>query len=151
MAGKSPQIVEMKASRLEELLARAESQTLQPEDYQAIETLVQSYRSLIDLLQDKNTSLARLRKLLFGATSEKLSDLFPGAHPTGQAPNSSSDADPRDPPPSGEGAKDPTANDTSSSDSEEEKKRQKRARSKRRLQLQKFQASRRLPCKPASG
>lgn len=140
MAGKSPQIVEMEASRLEELLARAEAQTLEPEDYQAIETLVQSYRSLIDLLQNKNTSLARLRKLLFGSPSEKLSDLFAGVHPTGTASNSSSDADPPDP---DKDLKDSSSDDTSSSDSEDEKKRQKRARAKRRVELQKFQASRR--------
>lgn len=75
MAGQRPKIVEIEASCLEELLARA-SQTLQPGDYQTIETLVNSYTSLIDLLQNKNTSLARLRKLLFGNSNEKLDDLL---------------------------------------------------------------------------
>ena len=77
----------MEASRLEELLARAESNTLPPDDYPTIETLVKSYTSLIDLLQDKSTSLARLRKLLFGASTEKLRDLFPDVPPLPAAQN----------------------------------------------------------------
>lgn len=132
MVGKSPEIIEMEASRLEELLARAESNTLRPEDYPTIAILVKSYTSLIDLLQDKSTSLARLRKLLFGASTEKLRDLFPDAPPL-----------PSGAEPPGLAEQRPTDNhDDSAPGSDERKKKEKRARAKRRLQVQRFQASR---------
>ena len=132
MVGRSPEIIEMEASRLEELLARAESNTLRPEDYPTIATLVKSYTSLIDLLQDKSTSLARLRKLLFGASTEKLRDLFPDAPPLPSGAEPPGSAEPRP----------AEHHDDSAPGSDERKKKEKRARAKRRLQVQRFQASR---------
>lgn len=137
MVGKSPEIIEMEASRLEELLARAESNTLRPEDYPTIATLVKSYTSLIDLLQDKSTSLARLRKLLFGASTEKLRDLFPDAPPLPPGAEPPGLAEQR--PPENH---DDSASDLPAPGSDERKKKEKRARAKRRLQVQRFQASR---------
>jgi hypothetical protein len=51
---------------LEELLTRAESHTPKPDEY----------TSLLELLEDKKASLARLHKL-FGTTTEKLRDILP--------------------------------------------------------------------------
>lgn len=71
MARRNPEIIELDAHRLDELIERAEDQAFNSEDYKTIRTLVESYGCLIGMLHDKNTSLARLRKLLFGPRTEK--------------------------------------------------------------------------------
>ena len=55
---------------LEETLRRAET-VLSREDYARLKLLAESYVCLTELVGDKNTSIARLRKLLFGAKTEK--------------------------------------------------------------------------------
>ena len=55
---------------LEETLRRAET-VLSQEDYARLKLLAESYACLTELVGDKNTSIARLRKLLFGAKTEK--------------------------------------------------------------------------------
>jgi hypothetical protein len=71
MARKRAEIIELDAKRVEELLRRAEERSFEAEDYQTIRLLVESYACLTSMLGDKNTSIARLRKLLFGASTEK--------------------------------------------------------------------------------
>ena len=71
MSRKTPEIIELDARQLEELLCRAEEQAFDATDYQTIRVLVESYAYLTSMLGDKNTTIARLRKLLFGASSEK--------------------------------------------------------------------------------
>jgi transposase len=71
MARKRTEIIELDAQRVEELLRRAEAHSFETEDYQTIRLLVESYACLTSMLGDKNTTIARLRKLLFGATTEK--------------------------------------------------------------------------------
>lgn len=71
MARKRTEIIELDAKRVEELLRRAEEQAFDAEDYQTIRLLVESYAHLTSMVGDKNTTIARLRKLLFGASSEK--------------------------------------------------------------------------------
>jgi transposase len=66
-----PTIVELDMDKLDAFLRRAEAKQLLDEDYDIIKTLSQSYVDLIALLKDKNTSIGRLRKLLFGVKSEK--------------------------------------------------------------------------------
>lgn len=68
---KQPEIVEMDASQLEALLHRAEAESLEKQDYQTIRVVFESYFQLTSLVGDKNTTIARLRKLLFGARTEK--------------------------------------------------------------------------------
>jgi transposase len=68
-----PTIVELDVVHLEDVLRRVDANSLQAEDAEALRTLAQSYIHLTQLLQDKNTSLARLRKMLFGSTTEKTS------------------------------------------------------------------------------
>jgi len=67
---KTPTIVNINASQLDEVLQRAES-NLHEDDYQLIHEVFNSYSHLTGLLGDKNVRLARLRKLLFGSSSEK--------------------------------------------------------------------------------
>jgi transposase len=71
MARTKPTIIELDMGELEQLLQRIDAQELRAEDSATLKALAQSYVHLTELLQDKNTTLARLRKLLFGATTEK--------------------------------------------------------------------------------
>ncbi len=71
MMGRKPTILELQMDELEAILRRAEAKQLDDEDYEIIQALFKSYVHLTELLKDKNTSLARLRKMLFGASTEK--------------------------------------------------------------------------------
>jgi transposase len=66
-----PTIIELDLEELEDFLRRVEAQELRGDDYETIRTLGAAYLHLLELLQDKNTSLARLRKMLFGVQTEK--------------------------------------------------------------------------------
>jgi len=68
-------IIELPRNEVEELLQRAAG-ALQPEDYQLFKAVVESYAYLTDLVEDKSTTIQRLRKLLFGASSEKTRAVF---------------------------------------------------------------------------
>lgn len=69
-------IVELSTNEVKGLLDRAET-TLNEEDYKTIKAVFESYAYVTDLLEDKATTLARLRKLLFGAQTEKTRDVVP--------------------------------------------------------------------------
>lgn len=71
MARKTPEIIALDAQRLDELMVRAERQAFEPADYETLRTLVAAYGCLTSLLHDKSTTIARLRKMLFGASTEK--------------------------------------------------------------------------------
>jgi transposase len=66
----APAILEVDSPRLEEILGRAE-QALAEEDAALLRAVVESYRCLVELVDDKNTSIRRLRELLFGGRTEK--------------------------------------------------------------------------------
>jgi transposase len=66
----SPEIVEVSPTQLEEVLRRVE-QALSEEDAALIRAVFRSYVYVTDLMEDKNTSLRRLRQVLFGARTEK--------------------------------------------------------------------------------
>lgn len=66
-----PTIIELDMDNLEDVLRRVDANELKAEDGKAIRALIQSYIHLTQLLQDKNTSLSRLRKMLFGVKTEK--------------------------------------------------------------------------------
>jgi len=71
MMGTKPTILEVTVDQLEDLLRRLDTGELGPEDGETIRALFHSYVHLVELLKDKNTSVARLRKMLFGASTEK--------------------------------------------------------------------------------
>ena len=71
-----PEIIDVNSQQLEELLARAVSNTLREEDTQLLRQIFDSYVHLFELVGDKNTTIARLRKLFFGASTEKAEKLF---------------------------------------------------------------------------
>jgi transposase len=96
-----PTTMELDRDQLAELLHRAET-ALNEEDYATIKALIESYAYLTNLLEDKRTSIERLRKLLFGAPTEKTRDVF-GAKPDqpaeGAAPAAASGGAPSTQPP----------------------------------------------------
>jgi len=63
------QIIDVNTAQLEEVLHRVE-QSLDEKDVTLIRAIFQSYLYVTDLVEDKNTSLRRLRQLLFGARTE---------------------------------------------------------------------------------
>ena len=66
-----PTIIEMDMGKLEDALRRAEDETRRRGLRRSSERLCDAYATLAELIDDKNTSIARLRKLLFGAKTEK--------------------------------------------------------------------------------
>jgi transposase len=78
MVSTKPTTIEIGVQKLEEILRHVEANELTEDDCQTIRTLLASYVHLTELLKDKNTSLARLRKLLFGASTEKTAAVLGG-------------------------------------------------------------------------
>jgi len=68
-------IVKLDTVELEGILRRAEAE-LDKEDYELLKALVESYVYVTNLVEDKSTTIARLRKLLFGSSSEKIRDVL---------------------------------------------------------------------------
>lgn len=101
-----PEIIEMDLARLESLLHRAEQASLSVEDRQTIRTICESYLYLTHLIDQKSTTIARLRKLLFGEQSEKTAAVTGrpgGAHDS----PAESDVEPRSTEPSSPESKPP--------------------------------------------
>jgi transposase len=73
---KPPEIVELTADQVEALLRRAEA-GLDGPDYQKVRAVIESYIYMCEVLDQKGTTIARLRKLLFGSGSEKTRDVTP--------------------------------------------------------------------------
>jgi hypothetical protein len=71
MTRNAPEIIEVTSERFEELLQRADSNTLREEDMELMRHVFASYAGFFQIVGDKKTTIARLRKLMFGATSEK--------------------------------------------------------------------------------
>jgi transposase len=80
-----PKVVELKDDDLNQLDGRAAAEAWQHGDGATVCLLIASHRELLDLIKDKNISLARLRKMLFGASTEKTKNLL--------GDNAKSDAD----------------------------------------------------------
>src|SRR5262245_24783407 len=82
----TPEIIDVDSTRLEEVLRRAEP-ALDAEDFAVVRAVFESYAYLADLVEDKTTSIRRLRQLLFGARTETTESVVgrdprdPGATP----------------------------------------------------------------------
>ena len=61
----------MNDQKRQELLRRVEQAGLEEGDLKLIRALFESYAYITELIDDKNVSITRLRKLLFGARTEK--------------------------------------------------------------------------------
>jgi len=74
--GHAPEIVSMNAGQLKALLAGL--QKLLPEAmYEQVAGLLNTLQWVMELIQKKNTTLARLQRLIFGASTEKTGNIFP--------------------------------------------------------------------------
>src|SRR5512144_3207267 len=70
----APELVEVDSTRLEEVLRRVE-QLLDEKDSALVRAVFESYAYVTELVEDKNTSIRRLRQLLFGSRTEKTEDV----------------------------------------------------------------------------
>jgi transposase len=85
----APELIEVDSERLEDVLRRAE-QSLDEQDSLLIRRVFESYAYVSDLVEDRNTSIRRLRDLFFGSKTEKTDAVTgqrtrkPEADPPGQ-------------------------------------------------------------------
>lgn len=78
MAVKSqPAVTPLHVSELEMILDEVE-RTLGTEKAEKLRQLLYSHQTLTQLIQEKNISLARLRRILFGAQTERTRDAADG-------------------------------------------------------------------------
>ena len=76
---KTPDFIEVNSEQTQDLLERASSNTLQTADIELLSQILASYEYLHEVVADKKTTIARLRKLLFGSSSEKSSKVLDNA------------------------------------------------------------------------
>lgn len=100
MTRKAPDIIEVNSQQMEELLDRAASNTLSEEDTVLMRQIFDSYVQFFQIVGDKNTTIARLRKLLFGDSSETANKVL-GDEDDEEEPSTTgsddADSDPTDP------------------------------------------------------
>ena len=70
----APEIIDVDDTQLEEVLRRVE-QSLDEKDSALIRAVFQSYTYVAGLVEDKNTSIRRLRQLFFGKRTEKTKEV----------------------------------------------------------------------------
>jgi len=68
-------IVELNMDELESILQRAQTAPMDEKDCAKIRSVFESYLYVTELVENKSTTIARLRKLLFGAQTEKTRDV----------------------------------------------------------------------------
>ena len=69
----------MDSTQLEEVLRKVErAEPLDAKDAKLVRAVCESYVYMTGLVKDKNTSIQRLRKLLFGAATEKTASVVGG-------------------------------------------------------------------------
>jgi len=71
MMSQEPTIIELEMDELQDIVRHAEAKQFNDQDYETTKVLAESYVELITLLKSKDVSMRRLRKLLFGASTEK--------------------------------------------------------------------------------
>ena len=68
---KEPKRIELSASEANELLIRLAEGKLGPEDYEMLGSVLSSWLWLSRVVQDAKSSIRELKKLIFGAKTEK--------------------------------------------------------------------------------
>jgi len=66
------------AAELEEILQRAESRNFSDQDYKIVITIIKAYVHVLTLLQKGKVSVSRLKKIIFGSSTEKTSSVVAG-------------------------------------------------------------------------
>ena len=98
MIDTKPTIVELDVDKLEEILRRVDAQELHTDDYETIRALIESYVCLTQAVGDKNTTIRRLRQMLFGAKTEKTAAVI-GSKEDATTPSASGADNTTQPPP----------------------------------------------------
>ena len=93
MTRKTPEIIEVTSQQFDEILERAASNTLRDEDTELMRSIFESYAGFFQIVGNKNTTIARLRKLMFGATSEKSKNVLGDAEDASNPPASDTSDD----------------------------------------------------------
>jgi len=75
MKRQKPKIVKLEAAELEEILQRAESRNFSDQDYKIVITIIKAYVQVLALLQKGKVSISRLKKMIFGSSTEKTSSV----------------------------------------------------------------------------
>jgi transposase len=88
----APGMIEVDNAQLQEVLRRVE-QALDEKDTALIRAVFESYAYVTDLVEDKNTTIRRLRQLFFGARTEKTAAVVGGTAEKSATPPSSETAD----------------------------------------------------------
>ena len=81
----SPVRIDVSRQELEDVLERVR-ETLGEQDYEKLKAAIETLAYLTDSLQDREISLQRLRKILFGASTEKTRDVTPAPPNPNPAP-----------------------------------------------------------------
>ena len=102
---KAPKVQEIQRADLERLLERARP-ALSAAEYEQLKAALDTLVYLTQLLGKKNTTIARLRQILFGASSEKTAEVLKSLVGKGQPAGETSGAAPA---PGAGGAKDAPA------------------------------------------
>jgi hypothetical protein len=76
--GKPPEVVQLTTAQLEQLLAEVRL-LLPPASYGLLESLLRTLVWIMGLLEQKQTTIARLRRIIFGEKTEKARKIFPDA------------------------------------------------------------------------
>lgn len=84
MKSATPEIVEANLEELLDILRRVRQGMATEEDITLLETLIEAYVYLSDIVEHKSMTIARLQKMMFGARTEKTADVV-GQQPQGAA------------------------------------------------------------------
>ena len=87
-----PTIVDLEMDQFDDLLRRAEAKQFRDEDYETIKALMESYVYLVHLVGAKDTTISRLRKMLFGAKTEKTDAVLGSMPDTASSPEREEDS-----------------------------------------------------------
>jgi transposase len=80
--GSAPEIVSLSSAQVEELLVKL-APLLPAETYRLVEKILRTLQWLMGAIEAKDTTIGRLARMIFGAKTEKTSQLFPQPPPTG--------------------------------------------------------------------
>jgi transposase len=88
MVQTKPTIIELDMDKLEDILRHLDAKELDADDYEAIKTVIGAYVCLVHTVGEKDTTIRRLRQMLFGAKTEKTSAVLGGLKSAESAPGS---------------------------------------------------------------
>jgi transposase len=78
--------LEISMGELEDILERAKTNPLTEEECAKLHKAFETLMYVTDLVGDKDTTIARLRKILFGASTEKIRNVLGGKDPNAASP-----------------------------------------------------------------